>query len=422
LAYSLPFIPLWGAESECPPSIDSIIQGLPLMSLNNYVCVNFCIVLLVATPSLAQEGGTPTSGAAATSTEPAPPAPADIHNAATTPAPEAQAPPKAAAPEANTSTERMVRVTHQDGRISEGKLLEMHANFVLMRLGAGRLLRVTMTAVISVETWRRGDTPPPTHQVRPATQAQSPEHEPYRERASTARAFARAVVIENRHDRTTWRPDPNRTRYLFAPSAYTLDVGDGYFSQKQLGLSEVAFAVHDDVTLLVGGVIPTWFMEEGFNLVMGLKAGLQVAENLHWAAGVYGVLVPPTLIANAKLFGGGGIAFTTLTWGSEHFHGSFSVGMPFIFQGDGLFYDPVLVLAGNFRVSPGLALVTEHWVIPSLLAQDFDSLAGLVNTAALRFVGTYVGNEWSVDLGLVRVHGLGIPVLPWLDVTYNWGT
>jgi hypothetical protein len=116
------------------------------MSLNNYVCVNFCIVLLVATPSLAQEGGTPTSGAAATSTEPAPPAPADIHNAATTPAPEAQAPPKAAAPEANTSTERMVRVTHQDGRISEGKLLEMHANFVLMRLGAGRLLRVTMTA------------------------------------------------------------------------------------------------------------------------------------------------------------------------------------------------------------------------------------------------------------------------------------
>jgi hypothetical protein len=302
--------------------------------------------------------------------------------------------------------------------MSQGKLLNMSPDFVTMQVGVGRMISISMDDIASVETWRAGDSPPPIRPTPETSRVRAPSVRGYQPREQSSRN----APVENRHDRKTWRPDPNRTRYLFAPSAYTLDVGEGYFSQKQLGLSEVAFAVHDDVTLLVGGVIPTWFMEEGFNLVMGLKAGLQLADDLHWAAGVYGVLVPPTLIANAKLFGGGGIAFTTLTWGSEHFHGSFSVGMPFIFQGDGLFYDPVLVLAGNFRVSPGLALVTEHWMIPSLLAQDLDSLAGLVNTAALRFVGTFAGNEWSVDLGLVRVHGLVIPALPWLDVTYNWGT
>ena len=210
--------------------------------------------------------------------------------------------------------------------------------------------------------------------------------------------------------------DPNRTRYLFAPSAKMLRKGDGYFSQKQLGFSEIAYGVHENVTIVAGGIVPAWLIAPpvGFNLSLGAKFGLEIAENLQWAAGVYGLVIPGF---GGDALSGGGFVFTTLTGGNERYHGSVTVGVPFIFGDDDDFFDPIIVLAGNIRVSDGLALVSENWLFPSLLVDDADE--GSVHSLALRFIT----DEFATDVGLVHIPGMGddVPLLPWLDFTYNWG-
>ena len=382
---------------------------MPLVLRSLIIALN---VGLVGGPAFAQNGAEEPIASPPALLEAAPQAEPEVPLVPTTapPTSEPRVSPEKVAPrqKLRAKPKLRVRVVRHNGRTLEGTLIQLADSFVTMSVGYDRLYKIAMSEIESIETWR-------AEERSPFYGFEELKFDGDEKRRKWTRRDPKKA------DRSTWRRDPNRTRYLFAPSAYTLDLGEGYFSQKQLALSEVAFAVHDDVTLLVGGVVPTWFMEDGFNMVMGMKAGLQIASNLHWAAGVYGVVVPPTALLETELFGGGGIAFTTLTWGSEHYHGSLSIGMPFVYQNESVFYDPVLVVAGNFRVARGLALVTEHWVIPSLLAQDVNSLAGLVNTAALRFIGTFAGDEWGVDLGLIRVHGLDIPVLPWFDVTYNWG-
>ena len=73
-----------------------------------------------------------------------------------------------------------------------------------------------------------------------------------------------------------------------------LKKGDGYFSQKQLGFSEVAYGVTDNFSVVFGGVLPAWLIAPpaGFNLAIGGKLGFELVEDLHWAAGVYGLVIP----------------------------------------------------------------------------------------------------------------------------------
>ena len=210
--------------------------------------------------------------------------------------------------------------------------------------------------------------------------------------------------------------DPNRTRYLFAPSAMMLEEGTGYFSQKQLAFSEVAYGVHDNVSILAGGVLPAWLIEppDSFNLSVGAKLGWELTDNLYWASGIYGLVVPGGGSGNVA---GGGFLFTTLTGGKEHLHASLTLGLPFIFNSDEEFLDPVLIFAANMRVSEGLALVTENWIFPSLLASE-EERGGTINAISMRFLS----HDFSTDVGFVHVLGLSddVPLLPWLDFTYNW--
>ena len=94
-------------------------------------------------------------------------------------------------------------------------------------------------------------------------------------------AAERTTVAE---DGTLYRRDPNRTRYLYGPSALTLDAGEGYISQKELFFTSVAYGVTDNITILGGTIIPVLFAGEFFG-IFGTKFSYEVAEDTFHIAG-----------------------------------------------------------------------------------------------------------------------------------------
>jgi hypothetical protein len=212
-----------------------------------------------------------------------------------------------------------------------------------------------------------------------------------------------------------WFEDPNRTRYLFGPSAMRLRQGEAYFSQKELVFSSFAYGLHDNVSLEVGTVIPAWFVgASGMNFVVGAKAGGSLGERFHLAAGGL-TLMLPGVDANGPVFAG--FLFGSATYGGPNAHATLSLGRPFMLGNDrSELGDFIITASGNLRVAKNFALVTENWLMPSLARSEFV----LVNGVAVRVMGEKI----AVDVGLLlpfTQRGLQSEVpIPWLDFTYNF--
>ncbi len=211
-------------------------------------------------------------------------------------------------------------------------------------------------------------------------------------------------------------PDPNRTRYFYTPSGMMLKAGEGYFSQKELVFSSVAYGITDNLSIVGGAVIPAWFAgTSGLNVIAGLKFGGTVIEDrLHLAIGAE-TLVLPAVVQGVTA--GGGLLFGTATFGNRDAHFSIAAGKPFFFSSGGTGAgDFIVTVSGNLRVAKSVALVTENWFMPS---------AG-TTTVILAPGVRIMGEKIAVDIGGVwlLVNGssvtAGIPI-PWLDFTYNFG-
>lgn len=212
-------------------------------------------------------------------------------------------------------------------------------------------------------------------------------------------------------DSRFWRPDPNRTRYIYVPSAMFLRPGEAYISQKQLALTTAALGITDWFNVLVGSVLPAWFAgADGFNFMAAAKVGTSFGDYLHVNAGGELLFTPGET--------GGlqpGFVFGGLTFGNTNNHITLTAGMPSGFYRDNFFQfdagSSIVIVAASLRVSDALGLVSENWVFPStpLPSQT------MVNAVAMRFIG----ERYSFDVGLVRFLGYSYP-LPWLDFTWTF--
>jgi hypothetical protein len=201
-------------------------------------------------------------------------------------------------------------------------------------------------------------------------------------------------------------PDPGRTRYLYSPSAFMLGEGEGYVSQTELLFTSVAYGLNDHLTVGVGTALPFLFSAggKGMNFVGTVKAGGSVSEHLHLAVGAQGFLLPSAGV-------GAGFLFGTATIGTPDAHLSLSAGPPFLADGGesdlgGLLYS----VSGALRVSDGVALVTENWIIPGG-EEPFNVYSGAVR---------FIGQKLAVDAGLVFLEGSPV-ALPWVDFTWRLG-
>ncbi len=237
---------------------------------------------------------------------------------------------------------------------------------------------------------------------------------------------------EARH--TEWFSDPNRTRYLYGPSAMMLERNEFSFSQTELLVSGFSWGATDWLSVQIAGAVPLWFISfpTAFNLLLAVKAGGKVATNFHVAGGVQALWVPA--FGNTTPGSGGGVTipvvgvgFLTATYGTSDLHGSVSVALPFSGYSGLATGSPIVTASANWRLTRGFALVTENWfifgfqqVVDPLGTPRLEVTVATANGLAARIMGEH----FAVDLGflVLQASGTFVPFpVPWVNFTYNWG-
>jgi hypothetical protein len=219
-----------------------------------------------------------------------------------------------------------------------------------------------------------------------------------------------AQEVEEPHSASRY----HRARYFVLRSAKPLGEWEGYVSQKELGYSEFSLGVSDHFSIYAGAVIPAWFIggTGGLHIVLGAYGGLEIAPDLYWSGSLHGALLPDDIL------GGGAVNFgTTLTWGPDALNMSVGVMVPLIFARDLFEAHAIVSVAASAELTDWLAVMTEHSFSPSLLLLD--------EQVSLHMAGFRVMfRDWSFDLAAVYSPFFWdfTPVLPFLDVTYRWGT
>ncbi|RMG17434.1 MAG: hypothetical protein D6729_08915 [Deltaproteobacteria bacterium] len=226
-------------------------------------------------------------------------------------------------------------------------------------------------------------------------------------------SMAPSTRAEVRHGEEVWFKDPHASRFFYAPSALRPKAGYGYFSQKQLLFSEFAYGVTDSLSLIVGAVVPAWFVGvEGINVTGGGKIGFSLAEELHLAAGAQALVLP-----GSQDLGAFGFVFGTGTLGNADRQITVNVGWPFSFTGrlsltgrSGEIGSLIVVASGAYRFSKHFAVMTENWVLPFA---DWGDTVPAIFSLGLRVMWEAL----AADVGAVWQPALNFPI-PWLG--FSW--
>ncbi|MEN8122417.1 MAG: hypothetical protein ABFS35_18880 [Bacteroidota bacterium] len=149
-----------------------------------------------------------------------------------------------------------------------------------------------------------------------------------------------------------WFPNPNNTRYLFAPTGIPLKKGEGYYQNAYVVANSVQYGLSDNFSIGGGIVLPVVAF-------LTPKVGFTVAEKFHVGGGAILALMPEATL---------GILYGVTTYGTDEHN--VTVGLGYGFIEEEFTKKPIINLAGMTRVSKRVALVTENWMVPY---RDYDS-------------------------------------------------
>jgi len=203
-----------------------------------------------------------------------------------------------------------------------------------------------------------------------------------------------------------WRADPNKSMYLFAPSAFPIENNKSYCRDFCLFFPSYNRGFGNGFSMQFGAFIVPEMDFSNLPIIISGKFSSPQVGSARAAAGVMYVSVP----FEENSFGAG-IAFGTTTLGSRFTHFSASLGWGYFRNEDGWEFEekPMLVLAGNKRVSNSIAIVAEYWKFPNVDALDL----------SLMVSARFIGRKLAVDVGTFLFKDMeGIP-LPILNFTYH---
>lgn len=143
-----------------------------------------------------------------------------------------------------------------------------------------------------------------------------------------------------------WFPNPNATRYFFAPSAIPLEKGEGYYQNAYVIANSANFGVSSNISIGGGLLLPV-------AAYITPKIGFRIADNFYLGAGVLLALLPETTQA--------GIAYGLATVGN--IENNLTLGVGYGFVDDESTEKPLVTINGMFRVSKKVAFVTENWIV-----------------------------------------------------------
>ncbi|MCB9779788.1 MAG: hypothetical protein H6742_14580 [Alphaproteobacteria bacterium] len=210
-----------------------------------------------------------------------------------------------------------------------------------------------------------------------------------------------------------WGVDPNRSRYLYSPTAFGLGQGNGYVAQRALALTSAAVGVTDWFDLEAGTILPLLFTKSPVGIVGG-KLAFRATDHLRLGAGTQFLMVPIDGVQAV------GLAFGNVTVGSADRHLTVAAGGVFSLT-EGAADAVVTTVGGNYRLGPKTALISENWFF--VFTEGDGPWGGpvfLVPSGGVRLFGP----SFAVDLAVVPVvtgqSDLPIIPLPWVSFAWNF--
>jgi hypothetical protein len=304
-----------------------------------------------------------------------------------------------------------------NGRIAVSDLVMWEEGTeITLNLDAGGSVTVAGNRIQSLINNTAGPAP------KPFTSAAAAPPKPKEELEPSARGFAYRNAAAS--------------RYLYAPSAYGMEQGQGYISQK-LFFTSAAYALTDNWTIL-GGTF-TYFPP--VLTILGTKYSFDVSPTVSIAVG------GESFITGLSGFNAlASIAFVNVTYGDEDRNITFGQGVGEIFDSIGF----PTVIGACYRLTDRHALITENWFVLTndrSYAWDGEQVSVISSTispnmfigsAAVRVLGRRSGmsiqngvirhsqrllnHRATLDIGIVvlGMDGDAYGPIPWLDWAWSF--
>lgn len=229
---------------------------------------------------------------------------------------------------------------------------------------------------------------------------------------SSIKSFV-AVDAENYKKGEYWFPNPHASRYLFGPTAFSLQRGDGYYQNTYLLLNSFNYGVTDHFTF--GGGVELMSLFGGFDSD-GSDPIIFITPKYTWNLNPKWNVGTGIIYASLPDFGadgsrsGVGIAYGIATYGNiEH---NITGGLGWGFEGDEFNSKPIITISGMSRIASKAALVSENWLIP------VDGYYGIYSYG-LRFFG----EKLAVDLALLNNKDIAEEIfigIPYIDLVVKF--
>jgi hypothetical protein len=201
--------------------------------------------------------------------------------------------------------------------------------------------------------------------------------------------------------------DPQADRGVLAPTAYTHPKGTFYFSDYEIALLQMGYAITDDTQITVTGVPPLGEERLVF-LDLTLKTTLHRSGLVRVAAlgSTSGFAAKEIGVLGVGRVGGVVQLCLERTCGS-----SVSLGSDVTLAGALLMANSA---GGIFRVSRSVSFLAElDTLVP--LGKDAGQINGGIAAGGLRLSGS----SWGLDLSLLRVLGPDKPWFPLITLSYR---
>ena len=203
-----------------------------------------------------------------------------------------------------------------------------------------------------------------------------------------------------------WFENPNATRYLFSPSAYSLRKGEAYFQNTYLVLNSFNYGVTDRFTIGAGfELISTFTGQPAFFITP--KYTVPISEKVRAGAGLL-YLNPSSFDSD---FDGVGLGYGIVTYGNMDNNATLGVGYGFL--GSSTDNHTVITFSGMGRIARKVALVTENWLVPNT------SFKGIISYGIRT-----MGEKITVDLAFINNSEIAesIPIgIPYVDFVVKFG-
>lgn len=199
-----------------------------------------------------------------------------------------------------------------------------------------------------------------------------------------------------------WYPNPQSTRYFFAPNAIGVPQGEGYYQNAWIFFNNVNYGATENFSIGAGTVPVFLFGAEALPIWVLPKLSISTPQdNLHLAGGaVFGGVL------GVEDSGGAGLLYGSATLGDRDHN--LTVGLGYGYAGSEFANRPAVNISGMTRVGRTTYLITENYFFP-----------GVEDANLISFGIRWAPENFAVDFGLVRplADTDGFIGFPWLGVT-----